>query len=91
MQVVVLAGQCVEVNHHILLHCYVVHHVDEVQQGLHMQTHTKSFLCFFGSHLFIYFCSVVVNYKAQGQKQAALKTYVHTKYVGIAWHSHVNM
>lgn len=39
---VVLAGQRVEVNHHIFLHCNVVHHVDEVQQGLRMQTQTKS-------------------------------------------------
>lgn len=44
VQVVVLAGQCVEVHHHIFLHCDVVHHMDEVQQGLHMQTHTQSLL-----------------------------------------------
>lgn len=44
VQVVVLAGQRVEVNHHVLLHCDVVHHVDEVQQRLHTQTHTKSLL-----------------------------------------------
>lgn len=51
VQVVVLAGQRVEVNHHIFLRCDVVHHMDEVQQGLHMQTHTKSVLWSLGSHL----------------------------------------
>lgn len=38
VQMVVLASQRVEVNHDIFLHCDVVHHVDEVQQGLHVQT-----------------------------------------------------
>lgn len=42
VQVVVLPGQCVKVNHHIFLHCDVVHHMDEVQQGLHTQKQTKS-------------------------------------------------
>lgn len=41
---VVLAGQRVEVNHHVFLDCDVVHDMDEVQEGLHMQTHTKSLL-----------------------------------------------
>lgn len=42
VQVVVLSGQRVEVNHYIFLHCDVIHHMDEVQQGLHMQTQTQS-------------------------------------------------
>lgn len=39
---VVFAGEGVEVHHHIFLHCDVVHHMDEVQQGLHTQTQTES-------------------------------------------------
>lgn len=42
VQVVVLAGEGVEVNHHIFLHRDVVHHMDEIEQGLHTQTQTDS-------------------------------------------------
>lgn len=34
VQMVVLSGQCVKVNHNVLLHCDVIHYMDEVQQGL---------------------------------------------------------
>ena len=43
VEVVVLARQRVEVNHHVLLHRDVVHHMDEVQQSLH--THTQQNQC----------------------------------------------
>lgn len=34
VQMVMLSGQRVKVNHNILLHCDVVHYMDEVQQRL---------------------------------------------------------
>lgn len=56
VQVVVLTGQCVEVNHHILLHCDMVHHVDKVQQSLQKNNFISPGLSTYYSS--IYSCTV---------------------------------
>lgn len=35
---IVVAGQCVEIHQHILLHSNVIHYMDKIQEGLRERT-----------------------------------------------------